>query len=278
MNYNTFKRIKDDPTIRYKSFGYICNGTEYEGWLDELRYRPLTGMATITLIPKNKTIISLPPEPACLAAVSDVIITPGDVDGSVTVDWTESVGGANLWEINITRNGQQYANGLVALTHPIPLTALPPGIYSIIVIPFCDIDTPGSNYGEANFTIEEPTYALTLSALLTTGRQPNNRMQLTATGSIPAVSGFSFKFGQCALNTSGSFAESCKSFPGSPFPTPYATMSFNPGDTVKMVESALTTPGEDFGDLTKVVIYDMVGITPAQITKALGQTWTLEFM
>jgi hypothetical protein len=276
MNYNTFKRIKDDPTIRYKSFGYICNGVEYEGWLDELRYRPMKGQATITLIPKNKTKIIAPPEPECLAEVANLVFTPNG-DGYMLITWDATVSGATFWQFIVTKDGQPFQTLNVTDTS-FQYANLLTGNYSVTVIPFCDTDFPGANYVEGSFDIAAPTFALTLSAILTTGRQPHNKLQLTGTGSFAAMSGFSFGFGQCVDNTSIPGPATCSSYPGSTFPTPQGLFSFNPGDTTKMVESGADTPGADFGFITKVVLFNLVGITPAQITKAVGQTWDLEFI
>jgi len=279
MNYNTFKRIKDDPTVRYKSVAYTCNGTEYEGWIDKMSYKPITGMANITLIPKNNSIAQLP-DPSCAASVSDIVFdSPGD--GQMTIDWTESTAGATFWQIILTRNGASY-NTINVSYHPININGLPTGDYNVVVIPYCDNNLPGTNYVQGDFTISLPTFALELSAILTTGRQPNNKLQLTATGNVGAPAGFSFKFGQCTFNTSAPvLGEACRAFPRATIPPPTAPsgiMSYNTGDTNKMVESVYTTPGSDFGYITKVVLYDLVGITAAQITKAVGQTWTLVFL
>lgn len=277
MNYNTFKRIKDDPTVRYKSVSYICNGNEYEGWIDKVSYKPMSGMANITLIPKNKAIVQVP-DPSCAAAVSNIVFDqPGD--DQMTVDWTESSSGATFWQILLTRDGVNILTTNVNY-HAINFNSLQPGDYHIIVIPYCDTNLPGSNYVEGDFNIALPAFEIELSAVLTTGRNPKNKLQLTATGTAAATSGFSFKFGQCYFNTSiGS--ESCNGYPGAMFPPPSypgGVMSFNVGDTTKMTESGSNTAGSDYGYITQVVIYDLVGITPAQITKAVGQTWTLVFL
>lgn len=279
MNYNTFKRIKDDPTIRYKVFGYVCNGVENEGWLEEIRYRPVRGEATVTLIPKSRSIVTTPPpDPGCTATVSDITFTPGIEDGYMIVDWTDSAPGATIWKLYITKDGNSFMGGITVEAHPVPLTSLEPGNYHVVVVPFCDADNSGVNYVEGDFIIEAPTFALTLSAILTTGREPHNKLQITGVGSFAATSGFSFGFGQCCDNTSIPGPATCSSYPGSTFPTPQGLFSFNVGDTTKMVESGVDTPGASFGVITKVVLFNLVGITPAQITKAEGQTWDLEFL
>lgn len=276
MNYSTFKRIKDDPTIRYKSFAYVCNGVGYEGWLDIIRYRPMTGMATITLIPKSRSVIVAPPEPECLAEVSNLDFEANG-DGYMLITWDASVPGATFWQLIVTMDGQPFQTLNVTETS-FQYANLLPGNYGVTIIPFCDVDFPGANYVQGSFDIAAPTFALTLSAILTTGREPHNKLQLTGVGSFAATSGFSFGFGQCCDNTSIPGPATCSSYPGSTFPTPQGLFSFNVGDTTKMVESGVDTPGASFGVITKVVLFNLVGITPAQITKAEGQTWDLEFL
>lgn len=277
MNYNTFKRIKDDPTVRRKSVSYTCNGTEFEGWIDKISYRPIAGMATVTLIPKNDSLAQLP-DPSCGATVSNLTFNSTE-DNQMSVDWTEGVAGANYWQLLIFKDGDNYLTANYS-THPVNLTGLPVGNYHVYVVPYCENGLPGANYVDDQFEIALPDFAIELSAVLTTGRNPNNKLQLTATGNTAAISGFSFKFGQCTFNSSIGI-EYCLSYPGSLSPppsSPAGVMSFNTGDTNKMVESGSSTPGADFGYITKVVLFDLVGITPAQITKAVGQTWTLVFL
>jgi hypothetical protein len=240
----------------------------------------MTGMATITLIPKNKTIIVAPPEPECLAEVGNLQFTPNG-DGYMLITWDATVPGATFWQLIVTKDGQPFQT-VNSLQTSFQYANLLPGSYSVIVIPFCDTDFPGANYQQGDFDISAPTFELTLTAILTNGPEPNNRMQLTATNSVAVTSGFSFKFGQCTLfDLFPDFGDVCSSFPGSTYPppgTPGGVISFNVGDTIKMAESGGYTVGSTFGHITKVVLYDLVGITPAQITKAVGQTWTLEFM
>lgn len=273
MNYNTFKRIKDDPTIRYKAVSYRCNGIDNVGWIDSISYKPMEGIATIILIPKNNLAVSDVAAP-CSAQIGSLSMTP-DGDGKMIISWSNIVAGTTFYNVIITKDGQPYSSTNVTTTS-LSLSGLPPGDYGIIVIPYCDVNLPGTNYSDGSFSIVAPTFNLELSAVLTTGKAPNNKLQLTCTGSIASPYGFSFKFGQCCMNASIA-VEYCSAFPGSIPETPFATVSFNTGDTIKMVESKISTPGADFGYITKVVLYDLVGITPAQITKAAGQTWTLEF-
>lgn len=273
MNYNTFKRIKDNPTLRYKAVSYRCNGVDNVGWIDSISYKPMEGLATIILIPKNNLAVSIV-APSCAAEISSLEFTP-DGDGKMIISWSDVFAGATFYQTIVTKDGQPYYTSNVSSTQ-VSLSGLPPGSYSVIVIPFCDVNQPGQNYSEGSFNINAPTFNLALSAILTTGKAPNNKMQLTCSGSIGSPYAFSFKFGQCTYNTSIGL-EYCFSFPGSSVGTPFSSVSFNPGDSVKMIESAFSTPGADFGYITKIVLYDLVGITPAQITKAAGQSWTLEF-
>lgn len=282
MNYQTFKRFKDDPTLRYKAVEYYCNGTAYQGWIDEISYRPEEGMANITVIPKNNLQLPTPPDTACHAT-----ITPGSLtitecgDGCRTFDFTEGNPGATFWYYLVTKGTiPAQGDGFSATTseHPFNVEGLTPGDWSIYIVPYCDLDNIGENYAAATFNVPTPSFTLELSAVLTTGRQPFNKLQLTAQSDIPVSQGFQFKFGQCCTNTSTG-ANRCAGYPGTTIPPPDAPpgiMSFNSGDIQKISESGYSTPGADFGAITKVVIYDLQGIEPSQITKAAGQTWTLE--
>lgn len=286
LNYNLFKKIKDDPTLRYKAVAYYCNNTEYQGWLEDVSYRPEQGMAVITVIPKNDIQVPtvLPPENPCLAKIlaGSVTFAPCG-EGCMTVDFTEEVAGATFWTCLVTQ-GTVPAQGpgfsITTSVHPFNVTGLTPGDWSVFIVPYCAADVVGVNYGDGTFNIPAPAFELELSAVLTTGRDPNNKLQLTGTGNFASPTGFTFKFGQCCLNTSTGIT-ACRAYPGSPVPPPSAQpgiMSFNTGQTSNMVESGYATPGANFGTITKIVLFDLQGITPSQIKKAAGQTWTLEFV
>lgn len=283
MNYQTFKRFKDDPTLRYKSVEYYCNGTAFQGWIDEISYRPEEGMANITVIPKNNLQLPGPPDTACHATIvpGSLVITECG-DNCRQFDFTEGNPGATFWYYLVTKGTvPAQGEGFSATTpeHPFTVDGLTPGDWSIYIVPYCDLENIGENYAAATFNIPLPAFSIELSAILTTGRQPYNKLQLTAQSNVAVSQGFQFKFGQCCTNTSTG-VNTCSGFPGATIPPPQAppgTMSFNTGDAQKMAESGYSTPGADFGTITKVVIYDLQGIEPSQITKAAGQTWALEF-
>lgn len=273
MNYNTFKKIKDDPTARYKSVSYTCNGTEYEGWIDKVSYKPMSGMANITLIPKNKAIIQLP-DPSCEASVSNIIFDSPGYD-QVTIDWTDSIAGATFWQIILTRNGVNYLTTNISY-HPINLNSLPPGNYNIVVIPYCDNTLPGVNYVEGSFEITPPPVPLIeIKMELLPSSQEITEMRMTVTSlNGPFNNSFSFRFGQCNTGSSGTF---CNGYPGAPYnQSLYATVNGSIGQTL-IIQNAKAN-SQNPGSITQVVLHGLNNITPSQITKAAGQAWTLVIM
>lgn len=56
LSYAQWKTIKAAPT---QLIGFECNGTTEYGWIDELNYRPVEGMATFVLIPKQPDILGI---------------------------------------------------------------------------------------------------------------------------------------------------------------------------------------------------------------------------
>lgn len=212
----------------------------------------------------------MPPPLICTAAIGDLSATVTD-DNKVIVDWEDSSPGATSWRYSF-----DGGTILTVYEHPIVLIGMSPGPHSITVVPVCANGAPNPNGGQTTpFTIPVPALKIQLSAVLTTGMQPNNKLRLTATASTP-VSGFlSFNFGQCTFNT-GSNQQACRAYPGAIAADQYTTVSFITGDTTHTVDSVYFTPGADFGFITKIVVFGLVGITAAQIEKAPGQTWALE--
>lgn len=281
MNYHVFKRLKDDTTLMFKSVKYKCGLEIREGWIKRVSYQLVGGMAEITIIPKNNLQIPIP-EPPCSATILNGSVTVNLTDavaGAYTVDFTEEIAGGDNWSYEIINLDDPLITYQGSTNvHPFPISGFTePGNYQITLIPYCGTNV-GQNVVTGNFTVVEP-YSVKLSAILTTGLNPNNKLKLTATGNIAAPAGFSFKFGQCVQNTSfppGS-GLSCYGFTGSINASQYAILPMNAAQSTITVDSNQSTPGADFGYIQKIVIYDLVGITPAQITKAAGQTWTLVF-
>lgn len=116
---------------------------------------------------------------------------------------------------------------------------------------------------------------MTVSFTLTTGMDPNNHAQLNATLTDPIWQRVSFKWGMCVINTtiSNTF-QYCYGFDGASHGADSYTQSgFNSGMTSITYNSTHTTPGGNFGYITKIVIYDIEGISPWDIQKAAGENY-----
>lgn len=273
LNYNTFKRIKNDPTVRRKAVSYTCNGTEFEGWIDKISYRPMAGMATVTLIPKNDSLAQLP-DPSCAATVSNLTFESTE-DNQMSVDWTEGVAGATYWQLLIFRDGDNYLTANYS-AHPVNLTGLPEGNYHVYVVPYCDNGLPGGNYVDGQFDIAAPPVPLIeITMEIIPSGQVISPMRMTVTSlNGPFSNSFSFRFGQCNTGPNGTF---CNGYPGAPYnQLLYATVNGSVGQTL-IVQNA-NASAETSGSITQVVLHGLNNITPSQITKAAGQTWTLVIM
>lgn len=289
LNYNVFKRIKDDPTLKYKSILINCNGTYKSAWFADINYSMSLGMATITAWPKNDTQVPEPPPPqVCEATIAPGSVTMDNWDYStqeVEVDFTEGTAGATFWYYIITQGPNPGAGtGFSGTTtmHPFTVAGITPGQWSVMIVPYCGPEDVGQNYDTGTFEFEAPPLNIELSAILTEGLGNNNsgnRLDLTVAtvGAVPAAIGFSFNWGHCVTNNTIP-SQSCKSYPGSLIPTPTNTLNFSAGQITVTQRGQLVTPAASFGTINKIVIFNMTGITAAQITKAAGQTWILEFM
>lgn len=285
LNFNLFKKIKNEPALKYKSIEINCNGTMIPAWLKSISYKPEEGQATITAIPKNNSVLpEIPgPEP-CQASIVEGSVTMEDFDfeaGTAIIDFTEGNPGATLWSYIITQGETPGAGtGFSGTTteHPFTVGDLTPGTWSVFIVPYCSPDQVGINYGAGTFELEAPEFAIELTATLTNFGS-NNHLVLTAqsVGDVPAPATFSFQWGQCVVNTSIP-TEACRAYPGSPLPSPTNTLTFNAGETTVTQQSVTITAGSSYGYVTKVVLYNLSGITSADISKAAGQGWTLQFM
>lgn len=285
LNFNLFKKIKNDPALKFKSIEVNCNGTMIPAWLKSISYKPEQGQATIVAIPKNNSIIPEPPVPIpCQATIVEGSVTLTDFDwetGTAQIDFTEGNPGATLWSYIVTQGstpGSGIGSSGLATSHPFEVGGLTPGTWSVFIAPYCTPDEVGLNYGAGTFELASPPFQIELTASLT-NLGANNHLILTATtiGGVPAPAGFSFQWGQCVYNTSIP-TEACRAYPGSVLPSPTNTMTFIAGDTTQSQSSVTITAGSSYGYITKVVLYNLTGITSADISKAAGQGWTLEFI
>jgi hypothetical protein len=211
-----------------------------------------------------------PPPLICTATIDNLTATPTD-NNSVIIDWEDSSPGATSWRYSI-----DGGTILTIFEHPIIVPGLQPGDHSVTVVPVCGNGAENPSGGSTEeFSIVLPPLKLQLSAVLTTGRQPDNKLVLTVTANTAASQFFSFNFGQCVFNT-GSNQQACRAYPGAIAADQYTTVMFNVGDTTHTIESVYFTPGADFGYIVKIVLFGLVGITPGQIEKAPGQTWVLQ--
>lgn len=282
MNYITFKRLKDDTTLMFKSVQYKCNNSIREGWIWSISYQLLGGMAEITVIPKNDLQIPIP-EPPCSAMILDGSISVVVVDavlGTYSVDFTEQAPGGDNWSYGVVN--LETMVGITGSTnvHPFQITGFTqPGNYQVTIIPYCGTNV-GQNMSIGNFTVTEP-FEIQLSAdFVQVGSI--YKVRLTANSNIPSPSPFSFKWGQCGDVYVGNtfFKGLCRGFAGSLSPDEYSLLNFPPGNTSVSQNSTSDmsshlSPG--MTKVTRIVLFDLVGITPAQITKAAGQSWTLVF-
>lgn len=285
LNYNYFLKLKNDSTLRYKSFGVNCNGNYFFGWIDDISYDPNAGQANIKMIPKNNTQLPdiIPPE-GCQATIVTGSVTMNNFDFTATtaeIDFTEGAPGATFWYYIITQGNTPGAgDGFSGTTnvHPFTVAGITPGQWSVFIVPYCDDNDVGQNYGAGTFDMPFPPFSIEISAHLTGPGGSQNHVILTAQsiGNVPAQTNVEFNWGHCVVNTSIPF-EYCASYPGSPDPTPTNSFLLPIGQANASQQSIKLTPGSNFGYITKIVIFNIVGISQSQITKAAGQAWTLEF-
>lgn len=282
LNYNLFKRIKNEPTLKFKSIIVKCNGNDIHGWIKNISYRPEEGMATITAIPKNTTQLPSAPPEDCIATVTPGSVTMGSYDfnaKTAEIDFTEGSAGATLWYYIVTQGatpGSGTGFSGTTTSHPFTVSGITPGQWSVMIIPYCSETQVGQNYGYGTFDMPAPDFTIELSAVLTNFGS-NNHLILTAhsVGDVPAPGNFSFQWGQCVVNTSVPI-EACRAYPGSAIPTPTNTLNFSAGQTTVSQQSVTVTAGQSYGYITKVVLHNLLGIAGADIVKAAGQGWTLE--
>jgi hypothetical protein len=275
LNYNMFKRLKDDPSLKYKSVNVYCNGNAIPGWIKSISYRAGDGQATITVIPKNYTQLpEIIPPAGCEATVitDSVMLTDFDYSTKTAVlDFTEGVSGATLWRINLIRLSP-LSNSIFDITeHPYTIEGVTPGEYQVIVIPYCDADNIGANVASGSATFATPPLNIELRLQYLPGSVIRKiRIVATPVGEATFTSLFSFRYGQCA----GGF---CNGFPSSPTnPLLYSTITGIQGNPSAQADSNANIGASATVD--RVVLSGLVGITPGQISKAAGEAgWTLEF-
>ncbi len=280
MNYNTFKRIKNDPALRFKKVMLKCNDVYMPGWLDDMTYFAERGKATIVIIPENNTQLpEPPPEEQCEATVipDSITMTGWDADTqAASIDWVDDVIGATSWYYIITQ-GDTPGSGAgvsgVTLAHPFDVLGITPGIWSVFIVPYCDDNEIGQNYAAGTFSFEAPALSVRLNVTYEQiGGNPLKRWYLNVVpvGTATFSANFSFRFGGC--NSQGF----CNGYPG----------AFNPGLYGEIVGSTGQVSTYDLGpgnmdaaaNLTSITIFNRVGITPAQISIAPGETWTLNYL
>lgn len=271
LPYSTFKQLKDDPTLRFKTIKYPCNGVYREGWINSLQYNLEDGSADFEMIPKNDLQIVVP-VPPCSATVvpGSVIVTVIDqASGTISVDFTEGVGGADNWQYAVTGMDLQGNTNV----HPFQISGIPPGEYTVGILPYCGTNI-GQNVAFSDpFVIEEAQMMIELRATqVPAGSFIKFRITATRVGGGSFLNNFSFRFGQCQTG-GGTF---CNGFPSAPFnQNMYATVNgFVGGTSAAENMAANALPGST---LDSVTLHNLVGITQTQISKAAGETWVLNF-
>lgn len=283
LNYNTFIRIKREPTLKYKSIKINCNGSFIEAWLVDLTYTPNRGIATITAWPKNDSQLPGPPPPfVCEATVDPDSVTMDNWDyaaQTADIDFTEGVAGATLWSYIVTQ-GDTPGAGIgfsgTTTTHPFTVNGITPGQWSVMIVPYCDEDNVGQNYATGTFNFAAPPLSIQLR--VTYSIQPGSPLKqwvLTAepVGAATFPANFSFQFGGCYSQPGFS---ACNGYPGAFNPGTAATIN----GVVGAANATATGPGSMAlsGSITSVTVFNKTGITNAQITAAVGETWTLNFL
>lgn len=285
LNFNLFKQIKNDPTLKFKSILVNCSGSMLPAWIKSISYKPEEGQATIVAIPKNNSILPDIPEPiGCQASIVNGSLTMTGFDweaGTARIDFTEGNTGATLWSYIVTKGPNPGSGpGFSGTTteHPFTVSGLTPGQWSVFIAPYCSPDDIGINFGAGTFDLPAPPFKVEISGYLTNNGS-NSHLVLTVNsiGGVPAPAGFSFQWGYCYVNTSIGSTPICRAYPGTPAPIPTNTMSFGSGQITVTQQSAGFTPGASYGYINKIVLYNLTGITSADIIKASGQSWTLDF-
>lgn len=280
MNYNLFLKLKNDPTLKRKSIIVKCNDNEIPAWIKSIKYRPEEGQATIEAYPKNTTQIPAPV--GCQASIVPGSVTLTDYDpdtNTALIDFTEGNPGAVNWHFIVTEGdtpgvGDGYSG--ITSDHPFLITGMVPGQWSIFIVPYCDEENPGINYGAGTFTIAAPPLNIVLEAIpvpVAGGQLRTFQIIARPVGNTVFVSTFSFRFGTCMQ---AGAAVLCNGYPGAPNnPGVFATLTGWAGQPSGSVNAAAnTTPGEP---LISITLHGLSGITPSQITKKAGQTWDLNF-
>lgn len=228
---------------------------------------PFTGTLPVKAIRiVNAKSVALP----CTAAITLITVSYTDGDYAM-VDFVEQPAGSNAWQYTID---DEYTD--TVYSHPFRIR-VSPGAHNITITPMCGEIPNEAGAAALKFIIPEPVVRITLSADLTTGRDPHNKMVLTARFSVPPnvpAEAWRFNFGQCVVNTTIPGSHICRGFDGAE--GSYGTLYSRPLVAWVSAESGSDTPGANFGYITKVVIWGIYSPKyKLQFEKAPGQNWEL---
>lgn len=277
LNYNLFKRIKDDATLKFKSIVVMCNGNEIEGWIKNIAYRPEDGTATITAIPKNTTQLPLPAVCEATVVPDSVTMTDFDFDaGTAVIDFVEGVAGATFWHIIITRGsvpGAGQGFSVQPTEHPVTVNGITPGTWSVMVIPYCSINEVGKNYATGTFEMGAPALEVQLS--ITYYIRADLQMKewfLTAgpSGMTKFPAGFGFNFGGCSSEGI------CYGYPGVPNEDWAGGIIGDEGGTAEFSYGPGLIPID--ATISSVTLFNISGITPSQIVLAPDQSFDINYV
>lgn len=268
FSYNQFKRLKNDPTLRFKTVVYYCNNTGREGWIKRIQYNRVLGTAEFQMIPKNTLQIPTP-VPPCDSFVSELQVVSYEPGGVVNIDWVDPDGDSWHWALENTGNASLNQSGITSETE-IQFTNLAAGDWIFTVQGYCG-GSPGENIEQIPLTIEPTPFLVQLSA------QKVFRENIQEWKWIIIAEPVNYTTFQQA----GHFFVKICYFSG--VVVCNTEDGNDQGEIEILIGSSYTTtdtwgPATEDATLLEVRIKDLTGLTEDQIVKKAGETWTLTFV
>lgn len=270
FSFNQFNRLRTDPTLMFKTMRYFCNGSGREGWIKRIAWRRSAGTAEIQAIPKNT--LQIPnPVPPCAAFVYDLTVVQFLPENGVSIDWDDDFGDNWHWTLENQSNPGLNQSG-ISLAQAIIFTDLEAGNWTFTVQGYCGI-SPGQNIEQIPFEIVPIVPMIQLSAykvFVQSLQEWKWRLLCEPVNTPTFVVHCEFFFKRCSF------------FAGLPRCNSPALGEW--GEISTTVGAAYTT-GDTWGAETegsillqiKIRLASLSGMTPDQIIKKPGETWTLTF-